>query len=118
MIFDGILTVFFSVKFNKLTHDVSSLFQQALEVLDKLLARLDVIKDEAERARTRSQAAEAAQPEIREGKLLLSRVDMAGVKAVLREIEQKYFRVMKMTEDHVSSDDEEIVHVNREVEKV
>ena len=42
---------------------------------------------------------------------------MAGVKAVLKEIEQKYFRVMKMTED-VSSDDEEIVHVNREVEKV
>ena len=42
---------------------------------------------------------------------------MAGVKAVLKEIEQRYFRVMKLTED-VSSDDEEIVHVNREVEKV
>ena len=92
-------------------------FIQALDVLDKLLARLEATKDETERTRTRTQAAEAAQPEIREGKLLLTRVDMAGVKAVLKEIEQKYFRVMKMTED-VSSDDEEVVHVNREVEKV
>ena len=86
-------------------------------MLDRLLARLEAAKDDGERVRTRSQAAEAAQPEIREGKLLLSRVDMAGVKAVLKEIEQKYFKVMKMTED-VSSDDEEIVNVNREVEKV
>lgn len=86
-------------------------------MLDKLLSRLEVTEDEAERARTRSQAAEAAQPEIREGRLLLTRVDMAGVRAVLKEIEQKYFRVMKMTEE-VSSDDEEVVHVNREVEKV
>ena len=86
-------------------------------MLDRLLARLAASQDETERIRTRSQAAEAAQPEIREGKLLLTRVEMAGVKAVLKEIEQKYHRVMKMTED-VSSDDEEIVHVNREVEKV
>ena len=93
------------------------LFRKALDVLDKLLARLQASRDETERARTRSQAAEAAQPEIREGKLLLTRVDMTGVKAVLKEIEQRYFRVMKLTED-VSSDDEEIVHVNREVEKV
>ena len=86
--------------------------------MDRLIARLQVTKDEGERARTRAQAAEAAQPEIREGKLLLTRIDMAGVRAVLREIEQKYFKVMKMTDDHVSSDDEEILHVNREVEKV
>ncbi len=86
--------------------------------MNRLLARLEVTKEPAERARTRAQAAEAAQPEIREGKLLLTRVEMAGVRAVLKEIEQKYFTVMRMTEDHVSSDDEEILHVNREVERV
>jgi len=99
------------------THGFYRSSQPALDVLDKLLARLQASRDETERARTRSQAAEAAQPEIREGKLLLTRIDMTGVKAVLKEIEQRYFRVMKLTED-VSSDDEEIVHVNREVEKV
>ena len=62
--------------------------------MNRLLARLEVTKEPAERARTRAQAAEAAQPEIREGKLLLTRVVMAGVRAVLKEIEQKYFGVL------------------------
>ena len=87
-------------------------------MLDRLQARLLGCTDESERTRLRSQAAEAAQPQIREGKLLLARFNMPGVSGVLRDIEQIYARVLKMTDGEVSSDDEEVLSVHRETEKV
>ena len=86
--------------------------------LESISNKLKQKVSESDKVKYRTEASEASSPLLREGQILFNKVQNTKVKEIITHVRAKHDSIQRQTQNRRMSDDDEIVSLNRIVEKL
>ena len=91
---------------------------QVIASLDSIKAKLQSRPSENEKIRQRKNATEVSSSILREGQILALKTKNKKITDNLKMIKEKYNAVLLLTEDRLNSDDDDVILMNREIDRL
>ena len=95
-------------------------FLQVLKILETIRTKFQpsIKINETEKLKHRKAASEAASTLLRDGRMLTSKTKCKRTMDMLKSIKDKHHVILTLTEKSINSDDEDVIFVSREIERI